>query len=230
MHLARCCHTATLLDDGRVLVVGGRVMSDDPDDCEKGEVCTTTTDGVEIWDPRTRRFSDGPSLGTGGNLPDFSDRAAQTATRLADGRVLIMGGAGTFEPDPMFVRRPTGYLWDQAARRWSQIEGASRDYHTATLLADGRVLIVGGARDFCGCCKMVHNPGPANYVDDALLWIPASGKLVNAGNTVRSRMNHAAALLPDGRVLIAGGKVQEGWADDSDGLTSASAEIWQPSP
>ena len=237
LHLARCCQTATLLPDGRVLVVGGLVMNVNPLECEdKTQVCTTTTDGVEIWDPRTRRFSDGPNLRKGGDRTDYrteySDRAAHTATRLADGRVLVVGGAGArqSEPDPINKRRDTAYLWDPPARRWSQIEGAARDYHSATLLADGRVLIVGGARNFCGCCKMVQNPIPGQVVEDALLWIPASGKLINAGMLVHARMNHAAALLPDGRVLIAGGTVQRGYADDDEGRTSASAEIWQPGP
>lgn len=227
LHLARCCHTATLLANGRVLVVGGRVMSNDPYDCEdvKGP-CTTTTDAVELWDPRTRRFTDGPALATGGDLPDFSDRAAHTATPLPDGRVLIMGGAGNIEPDPVFPRRPTAYLWDPAARRWTQIQGAARDYHTATLLADGRVLIVGGALNVCGCCKTAPHDGPVHYVNDALLWSPVTGKLVNAGNTARSHMNHAAALLPDGRVLIAGGTAPE-W-DEGAGEATAVAELWLP--
>jgi hypothetical protein len=233
LHLARCCHTATLLPDGRVLVVGGLVKNVNPLECEdKTQDCTTTTDGVEIWDPRTRRFSDGPNLRKDGDRTDYSDRAAHTATRLADGRVLVVGGAGarSSEPDPINKRRDTAYLWDPPARRWSEIEGAARDYHSATLLADGRVLIVGGARNFCGCCKTIRNPSPGQVVEDALLWIPASGKLINAGMLVHARMNHAAALLPDGRVLIMGGTVQRGYADDGEGRTSASAEIWQPGP
>jgi hypothetical protein len=71
---------------------------------------------------------------------------------------------------------------------------------------------------------------PGQVVEDALLWIPASGKLINAGMLVHARMNHAAALLPDGRVLIVGGTVQRGYADDDEGRTPASAEIWQPGP
>ena len=232
--VGRCCHTATLLDDGRVLVVGGRVKHDDPDDCEDDwanhRICTTTTDSVEIWDPRSRRFSEGPSLATGGESTDFADRAAHTATRLADGRVLIMGGAGAWEPDPIYLRRPTAYLWDQPSRRWAEVSGMPRDYHTATLLANGSVLLVGGAVDFCGCCKPVHRPGPAPAVNDAWVWSPASGKLIGAGKAVHARMNHTAVLLPDGRVLIAGGTVPNDEADDHEGRTSASAEIWQPGP
>jgi hypothetical protein len=234
LHLGRCCHTATLLDDGRVLVAGGRVKHDDPEDCEDDRanhrVCTTTTDSVEIWDPRTRRFSEGPNLATGGNGTDFSDRAAHTATRLTDGRVLIMGGAGASEPDPLALRRPTAYLWDQPSHHWAEVSGMPRDYHTATLLPNGSVLIVGGALDFCGCCKPVHRPGPAPAINDAWVWIPASGKLVGAGRAVHSRMNHTAVLLPDGRVLIAGGTVPNDETDDGQGRTSASAEIWQPAP
>jgi len=233
LHLGRCCHSATLLDDGRVLVVGGRVKHKDPFDCEEEHgVCTTTTDSVEIWDPRTRRFTDGPNLATGGGSPDFSDRAAHTATRLADGRVLIMGGAGASEPDPMYLRRPTAYLWEQPARRWSEIGGTPRDYHSATLLPDGRVLIVGGAWDYCGCCKTVPGAHPVHVFNDAWLWIPATGKLIGAGQAVHPRMNHAAVLLSDGRVFIAGGTVPipDAAKPKEETETSASAEIWQPSP
>ena len=69
MEVGRTNHTATLLADSRLLVVGG----------ERGAGTS-----VEIWDPATEMFGPGPALS--------EPRQYHTATRLPDGRVLIVGG------------------------------------------------------------------------------------------------------------------------------------------
>ena len=72
MTAARFQHTATLLDDGRVLIAGGSSVAD--------HFLGTT----EFWDPATEQFTSGPPLAV--------SRFGHTATRLADGRVVIIGG------------------------------------------------------------------------------------------------------------------------------------------
>jgi hypothetical protein len=83
-----------------------------------------------------------------------------------------------------------------------------RTYHTATLLADGRVLIAGGVQHAFG--------GPA--AASAELYDPSTRTFAATGSMTAARSGHTATLLPDGRVLIAGGSNQ-----------SASAELFDPS-
>jgi hypothetical protein len=106
---ARRDHTATLLPEGKVLINRG------------------TGGGAELYDPLTGAFSPtGPSLSGG-----FAQ--GSTATRLQDGRVLIVGGspAEIYNP-PTGTLTPAGNL------------NVARVSHTATLLSNGKVLIAGG--------------------------------------------------------------------------------------
>src|SRR5207237_5959675 len=75
-----------------------------------------------------------------------------------------------------------------------------RAVHTATLLRDGRVLIAGGLT----CCQ-VPNPSPEFFASTAEIYDPATDAFAPTGSMSAARGNHAAALLPDGRVFISGG-------------------------
>jgi WD40 repeat protein len=128
MGTGRESHTAVLLNDGKVLVTAG-------EDNNTNFVAT-----AELFDPASESFSSTGSMGTA--------RAAHTATLLKDGRVLVNGGA-------TFVTRgglrhlsatATAELFDPASGSFSPTGsmGTARKYHTATLLNDGKVLVVGG--------------------------------------------------------------------------------------
>ena len=120
--VARRAHTATLLADGRVLIVGGE---------NSGGLISQS----EIFDPAAGTFS------VAGNLS--SARADHSATRLADGRLLIAGGrgpAGTLTTTEVFDPTTGNFASGPAM-------SVARAGHSATLFADGRVLIAGGDRN-----------------------------------------------------------------------------------
>jgi Kelch motif/Galactose oxidase, central domain len=86
---------------------------------------------------------------------------------------------------------------------------AGRVSHTATLLRNGRVLIVGGRGDKVNASAEIYDP--------------ASEQFVPTGSLITARYKHTAGLLPDGRVLIAGGSDERDWNGNMN-----SAEIYDP--
>jgi len=195
--------TATLLADGRVLIVGNGATS------------------PELYDPATGKFSS-----TG---PAAKDGNFGTATRLADGRVLFVGGndnTTTFASAELYDPA-TGKF----SSTGSLITG--RMGHTATLLADGRVLFAGGSTFNYAAMAMAYHPGtggrstiPETMTGPAMLasaelYDPATGRFSPTGSMTTGRDAAAAVLLADGRVLIAGGG-NEGSA------AAASAELYDP--
>jgi hypothetical protein len=96
----------------------------------------------------------------------------------------------------------------------------ARVLHTATILADGRVLIAGGRDD-------------ANRVlASAEIFDPRTDRFSKAGPLARPRYKHTAALLPDGRVLVAGGSDERDWSGklDSAEIFEPETRTWSPAP
>jgi hypothetical protein len=124
MKTGRWLHTATLLEDGRVLILGGRSPKD------------SVYTGAEMYDPRAGTFSSVAGMREG--------RQQHTATLLPDGRVLIAGGYWS-DGQKWRVLSSTE-MYDPGTGKYTALGsmGARRSGHTATLLSDGRVLIVGG--------------------------------------------------------------------------------------
>ena len=188
MRMARVFHSATVLADGRVLVAGGTSKMSN----------LTFLATTEIYDPVKGSWT--PT----GDLVDAPQFHA--ATRLHDGRVLLVGVAG-----PGLDRAITA-IYDLASGTWAAAAetSAPRDHATETLLLDGRVLVAGGGRPLSG-------PSLAS----AELFDPVSGTWARAAEMSVGRSQAAASLLPDGHVLIAGGR-----ADGRMMLTSA--ELFSP--
>jgi len=164
-------HTATLLSDGRVLIVGGLDQT--------GAFVADS----EIFDPAS---ATGPTLSA---PPLGTARADHTATLLANGRVLVVGGRsadGTLASTEIF---------DPAAGTFSS--GPSLSYaragHTATTLSDGRIVVAGG--DDAGTVEIIE---------------PTTLVIVPGGSLLTPRERHAAAALGDGTVLVAGGVSKSG--------------------
>ena len=134
MSVARTYHTTTLLADGRAMVVGG-----DWRGCNGGcgEATLATT---EIYDPRTNGWSAGPKLATA--------RSSHTATLLRDGSLLAIAGYRSVSgiPDFSVAVNRDAEASPASALPWTPFAPlrTPRSGHTATLLGDGSVLVVGG--------------------------------------------------------------------------------------
>ena len=197
MTIARDRHVATRLLDGRVLLVGGYAIHG-PDPGAS----------AELYDPATGTFSPTGSMAT--------TRVFTTATRLADGRVLIVGGDGFLGP------LASAELYDPATGTFSPTGSmaTTRVSHAAALLPDGRVLIAGGQ-------GISGSSGVPPALASAELYDPATGTFSPTGSMATSRCGHAAALLPDGRVLIVGGSGEIG-GSSGELQDLASAELYDP--
>jgi hypothetical protein len=195
MKAVRYYPAVALLNDGRVLVAGGLAGP------TQGKVHS-----AEIYDPATDSFSL-----TGSPVWDRQNGVAVT---LQDGRVLIAGGYSSGSSLPT-VRAE---LYDPATGKFSATGSmtVARFYGTpsATLLADGRVLFAGG-----GCDD--GNGGLGGGIASAELYDPKTGKFGATGSMLAARYEHTATLLPDGRVLIAGGF-------GGDDASLDSAELYDP--
>ncbi|MFE5590312.1 Kelch repeat-containing protein [Streptomyces sp. NPDC056549] len=132
-----------------------------------------------------------------GEMPfaGFWAQPADAAVLLTDGRVLLAGGE-----DGRRVPTDVTTLFDPAAGTWSA-SGAlwtGRRLHSTTRLADGRVLVTGGIGEPPG-------PVPATALGSCEVYDPGSGTWTATGPLREPRFSHSATLLPDGRVLVAGG-------------------------
>jgi len=172
----------TLLNDGRVLISGGAITL-------AGLV--TNTDTLTIYDPLKQTHA---VIGQMASV-----RTAHTATTLADGRVLLLGGQ-----DVNDVVQNTAEIFDPATGVSSAVAPMStpRSQHTATLLASGRVFVAGGV-------SMLNVTDPIGSVASALsstqLYDPATNTWSNGPNLPKPRLWHGATKLNDGRVLITAG-------------------------
>lgn len=177
---ARSGHTATLLDSGDVLIIGGS--------------------GAELWHPATGAFSSAGTL--------IDPRVAHTSTLLPDGRVLVIGG---ITPDGVGPRShaPTAELWNPRTLAFEPAGVAfnARKQHTATVLRDGRVLVLGGIG------------GDGHRLRAAEVWDPGSRSFAVVGSSLSELNGHTAAMLADGRVLLIGATFAEG---------DTGAEVFDP--
>jgi N-acetylneuraminic acid mutarotase len=193
LNVGRDSHTATLLPNGRVLVAGGNNTNG-------------TLKSAELYDVATGTWSNTGSLNGG--------RAFHTATLLPNGKVLVVGGFSCAPPPATCAYLNSVELYDPDMGLWT-ITGSlntARGSHTATLLANGKVLVAAGATDGTGALL------------SAELYNPLAGTWTSTGNLNVARTFHTATLLLEGKVLVAGG---EG-CDLNNCFALDTAELYDP--
>ena len=185
MQFPRAEHTATLLVNGKVLLLGS----------------TSDTSSAELFDPASGTFSPTGFLGQA--------RAHHTATLLPNGKVLVLGGTQTMPPGgggapaaPVSI--DSAEIYDPVNGKFQLVGKLStaRDSHSATLLANGTVLLAGGyVHDFDGDAQ------PEWYsIFTAELFDPATSVSRAAASLQVDRAEHVATLLQNGQILVSGGE------------------------
>ncbi|MGX9728938.1 MAG: kelch repeat-containing protein [Candidatus Electronema sp. VV] len=228
--------TATVLNDGRVLAVGG--MNAD------GYLAS-----AELYDPATGQWSSAGSMS--------SARRLHKAVLLPDGKVLVVGGYNQNVSDDSFA---SAELYDPSAGTWSNAGSMSigRRDPSATLLPNGKVLVAGGRSSFGGFLSSaeLYDPDTQTWtvtgsmngtrseqtatllanglvlvaggngsghviLNSAELYNPATETWTATGSMNTTRWLHTATRLNDGKVLVAGGV-------SASGAASSSAELYNP--
>jgi len=246
LNYARAQHTATVLNNGMVLLAGGNASY-------ASQVAI-----AELYNPSTGIFTPTASLN--------ANRYAHTATLLDNGMVLLAGGynygSGALSSAELYNPASGG--------SFSFTTGSlqtGRYYHSATLLNNGSVLIAGGAiatSPYTLASAELYNPStgtfsyttngsgsqttlttPREYdtatllnngmvlmaggyiisggvhLQSAELYDPVAGTFTATGSLETVRFDHTATLLANGMVLVAGGA-------GTSGTAQASAELYQP--
>jgi len=247
LHQPRTDHTATPLDDGSILIAGGLETSNDyasaiaaaeiydpstgnfsplATACPGAKGCMVTpaslsvatklangkvlitggyvsgqgcSSAAEIYDPATQIFTAVQNM--------LSPRYYHTATLLPNGEVLIMGGLSNLAPN---IPATTAELFDPGTNSFRLANNPAYPMYAGTgTQSNGGVLFTGGATNTEGALA------------SAQLYSVASGMFQAIAGMNQARAFHTATPLPDGKVLIAGGR-------DNSLSNVDTAEIFDP--
>ena len=243
MKTARYAHTATLLLNGKVLVVGGisnqALASTELYDSVTNSWTSVAAINTPRWGHTASLLLDGRVLLVGGHAEGGGSLASaeiydpvtnswtgvgamraprwgHTATLLADGKVLVVGGYDS-NPQPGYSPTPASVeMYDPTSNAWVDAApiAMGRYYHTATMLPNAKVLVSGGG---LGSTRFI----PA----DSELYDFTAKNWAIAGVLNQARGLHTATSLLDGRVLVAGGVGSSGSLTSAETYDSA-ANLW----
>lgn len=202
MVVSRAGHQATVLYGGTVLMAGG--VGTDP-----AEPMDPTLSSAEYLNPLCASEFRYEFVRTAGAMMDNRNRHTLTALKRRPLALVAGGYPGSGE-----LALRAAEIYDHQSRTFLPLEGTMvepRVAHAAVLLRDGRVLLAGGST----------RNGGAGLQRSAELFDPATMSFTATGSMASARDRATATLLPDGRVLIAGGF-------GSNGAILRSAEIYDP--
>lgn len=243
MSVPRYYHEAILLDNGTVLVFGGQTLHKDyeggsdtadiydpntkkftaighmlrsgykvPINLHNGKILLIggsggyPQKGTQFYNVSTKKFEIGPDL----NYP----RTDATATLLKNGKILITGGDDIYYIE-YAKRNIPNELYNPITGKFEVGPklNISRRYHSAILLKDGRVLIVGGV-------------GKGGFLSEAEIYNPKTNEFNLVGKMNTPKMGPNLYLLKDGNVLASGGIKDQDKGMDS--IFAREIELYNP--
>jgi N-acetylneuraminic acid mutarotase len=216
-------HTATLLPNGNVLVVGGF------------DGTFSYLSSAELYVPTNGTWT---TIAVTNTPLEY-----HTATLLPNGKVLIAGGydgisstnsAELYDPGSGTSTNATSSnaggtstnaSTSNSSATWTNTGtmNTARDGHTATLLANGQVLVAGGYND------SIFSTGELYILSSTELYDPDNGSWTDVGALNTAREGHSSTLLPNGKVLVAGGYNFADGALSSTELYDPAAGTWATS-
>ncbi len=163
---------AVTLQSGKVLVFGSGV---------------TYSKATDLYDPDTNLFTRVGDM--------LQGRMKTAAIRLANGKVLAIGGA--YHNGSNYVSLNSVEIFDPATETWSYTGSlnVAREEPLAVLLNDGRVLVIGGYR---------RAPG-STYINTVEIYDPTTGTFSYAASMPQARGNPTGTLMADGNVFVGSG-------------------------
>lgn len=217
LQTARYAHTASLLPDGRVLVVGGE---------DAGQAMTAA---VETFDPGTEQWTAAPSL------PE--PRSNHVAVALQDGKVLVAGG-GKNAP----IGQPLGesvaasaLLFDPLTNTFTatgRMHHARSHFH-AVRLPSGEVLAVGGGGDEQESAKKCAGQycGPfGKALASAEVYDPKTGEWTEVASMTTPRFSFSLTALPSGKVIAVGGVNEQAEGFATSEIFDPISKTWSDGP
>lgn len=198
---ARSRHVLVTLNDGRALAVGGRARG-------------VSLASAELYLPSLNRWQSTSPLAV--------PRHDHAVALLADGRALITGGVSSSGGPGQPHVTQTAEIYDPNSNAWQPVAPMrqARYNHSASLLPDGRVLVVGG-----------FVPGPFHVATrSAEAYDPTLDEWHPIAPMPTARAVHATAVLADGSVLVAGGVINppnELHATDASEVYHPATNTWR---
>ncbi len=222
---ARAFHQSVVLNDGRVLLIGGTGAT--------GNVVSS----CEIFDPVAGTITAAASMGVA--------RAGSTATKLVNGKVLVTGGVTTFTIPPgttsiapiLATCQDTSEVYDPVLDTWTAVPGVmagKRFAHAASLLQNGKVLIISGIN---GTTSIAGNDVPT-FTQTNNLYNPTTNAYEAAAalpagifgfGGIPGRAGHRATTMNNGEVFVGGGIYSNLFVPTTSGLCArynVAANSW----